>query len=128
MATTRTRRIRTPENPALAVLRWVWAAVLTLLFVAAGLALAFVGAVVVVVGVEELLASGEAGDAIEAVLVAGMGLAGVAVASGLVFWLRPRAVPRLSGRTAPLFPEDSVVGGLFGDGGDGGGCDGGGSC
>lgn len=123
-------RGRGQANPAVAVLRWVWAAVLTLLFIAAGLALLFVGAVGAVTGVGELLASEGAGDAVAAVVFAGLGALGVAGAGGLVFWARPRVVPRLSGRTAPLFSGGSG-GGLFGDGGflggDGGG-DGGGSC
>lgn len=87
-----------PESPTAAVLRWTWAAALSLLFVLAGLTLAFFGAVFVIVGAEQLLAPRDLLGAVAGVFVAGLGLLAIAVAVAIVFWARPRVVSRLSGR------------------------------
>ncbi len=108
---------------------------LSLLLIAVSVALAFCGAIFAYVGVQELLAPEDAGNAVAAVLVTVVGLAGVVAAGGLVFWLRPRAVMKLSGRKPPSFGDGSgAYFGGFGGGSDGGGCGGdgggggGGSC
>lgn len=98
MATARTRRSgQMPENLALAALQWLWAALLLLIFVAAGLTLAGTGVFLVVVGLGAALNPNEAADVIGGTLFAVFGVALVA-AAGAVFWLLPRAVLKLSGR------------------------------
>lgn len=122
MATTRARGSRTPQNPALAALQWVWAAVLSLLFIAAGLAMAFFA----VVGVQGILEGGDFGHMFASVLFAIIGLA-VVVIGGLTIWFMPKMVRRRSGRKPPSLGDGGgAYFGGFGGGGDGGGGDGGG--
>ena len=125
MATTRARGSRTLENPALAALQWVWAAVLSLLFIAVGLALVFVGAICAYVGVQAVMEDSDLGHVFAGALFAVLGLA--AVGSGaMAIWMMPRAVKRLSGCKPPSLGGPGGFYGGFGGGGDGGGGCGGG--
>ncbi len=129
MATTRTQREgRTPANPAVAALLWIWAAALSLFFILAGLALAFVGAVFAYVGVQAVLTPDDTGHAIAGVLFVVVGL-GAVVGGVLLLWFRWRLVAKLSGRK-PRSKKGSSGGAYFGGfggfGGGGGDCGGGG--
>lgn len=128
MATARTRGGRTPENPALAALRWLLAAVISLLFIAVGLALAFCGVIFAVVGAQQALGTDGYANVIAGALVSVLGLAGVGAAGALVLWLRPRAMRKLFGPKPLSFGGGSggYYGGFFGGGGSCGGDGGGG--
>ncbi len=114
------------------MLQWLWAGVLSLLLIAAGLALTGTGLVLVVAGAQALLEPDDVGHTIAGVLFALVGAAGVVGGVLTVRWLLPRGVKKLSGRKPPSLGGGSgeVYGGFFGGdgcgGGEGGG--GGGSC
>lgn len=122
MATARTRGSRTPENPALAALQWLWALVLSLLFIAAGLALIGGGVLFAVVGVQAVLDPNHAGHAIAGVLFAAVGVVAAIGGIALVFRWRSKVVVKLSGRKPPSLGDGGgAYFGGFGGGGDGGG-------
>ncbi len=129
MAAARTRgseASRPQEHPALSALRWVWAAVLSLLFIVAGLALALGGVIFAVVGAQAVLDPNHAGHAIAGVFFALIGVAAVVGSIAVVFRWRSRAVLKLSGRKPPSLGDGGgAYFGGFGGGGDGGGCGGG---
>lgn len=134
MATARTRRERSPANPVVAALSWLWSLALSLLFVALGLALVGGGLLFAFVGAQELLNPEDAGHTVAAVLFIVLGVAAAVGGVALVFRWRSRLVLRLSGRRPPSPGGNDggwyVGSGFFGGdgGGDGGGGDGGGSC
>lgn len=104
---------------------------LSLLLIAAGLALTGTGLVFVVAGAQAVLEPDEVGHAIAGALFALVGVAGVVGGALTVWWLLPRGVKKLSGRKPPSLGGGSggVYGGSCGGDGGGGGCGGGGgSC
>ena len=97
MAGTRSRYDqRGPESLALAALKWLWAALLALLFIVAGLALICAGAIFIIAGAQATLSPDDAGHAVAGALSTIFGLALIAAGAGS-FWLMPRAVLKLSG-------------------------------
>ncbi len=82
------------------VLQWLWAGVLSLLLIAAGLALTGTGLVFVVAGAQAVLEPDDVVYTIAGVLFALVGAAGVVGGVLVVRW-QPRAVEKLSGRTPP---------------------------
>ena len=116
-------------------LRWAWAAVLSLVFIVAGLALVGGGVLFAVVGVQAVLAPDDRGHLVAGVLFAVLGLAAV-VGGGFLLWFRRTLVLRLSGRKPPSLGGNDGGGyvgggGFFGGGGNcggSGGDGGGGSC
>lgn len=128
MATARTRRGRTPARTALEVVRWIWAAGLSLFLIVVGLALVGSGALFAVVGVEAVLRPEDAGHVIAGVLFAVLGLAAFVGGITLAFRWRSKVVLKLSGRKPPTLGDGSSAGGYFGGGGSFFGGDGGGGC
>lgn len=111
-------------------MQWLWAGLLSLVFIVAGLALAGGGVLFAVVGVQAVLKPDDAGHAIAGVLFAAFGLAAFIGGIALVFRWRSKVVLKLSGRKPPSLGDGS--GGYFGGGGSffggdggGGGCGGG---
>jgi hypothetical protein len=88
-----------PENPALFALWWLWVAVLTLVFVAAGLALACVGGFVAFVGVREAVDADDVAGTVVCVLVASGGSAVACCGLITAVWVVLRTVGDPSGRT-----------------------------
>ncbi len=103
MAMARTRRgsgRRAARGGVVGVLQWLWAGVLSLLLIAAGLALTGTGLVFVVAGAQAVLEPDDVVYTIAGVLFALVGAAGVVGGVLVVRW-QPRAVEKLSGRTPP---------------------------
>jgi uncharacterized membrane protein YgcG len=123
-ATARARQ----RSPAVRAFQWLWALALSLLFIAAGLALAGGGVIFAAAGVQAVLEPDDAGHAIAGVLFAAIGLAAVVGGILTIWWLLPRGVKKLSGRRPPKPSGSSGAsyGGFFGGDGGGSGGDGGG--
>ncbi len=104
-------------------MQWMWAGLLSLVFIVLGLALVGGGVLFAVAGVQAVLDPDDTGHAIAGVLFVALGLAaigGVLVILGLL----PRAVLRLSEHKPPSLSGGGFSGGFWGGDGGGGGCGG----
>lgn len=93
------------------LLRWLWAFVLAVFFVAMGLALAGGGLIFLVAGSRLALRPSDLGDVLGGGLGALLGMVAAAGGVTVIFWLMPLAVRKLSGRelAGPLMTWIAVI-------------------